>query len=301
MIIYINNYLHFGSFHRHQLKTNIPYGQLLRLKRNSTSFMDYQEHVKRLTGAFLAWGYPSGMINEAVRRAWEHPRDTLFKPKDESQTRLWWALDYTPRASAIIHIVKKHWHILREIPGCKEPPQVGLRKTDSLKSLLVRSDTIFKKHTSTLPNGHFHCSKCKFCPLMVESKKISLPDTNFEQDCRTFSNCNTKFLVYLLECACTLRYIGSTQRPLRVRIQEHVSRIKNQTREAPIVQHFLDKQHVFNDLKVSVLEVVEAKQTIDHQKLLLQREVYWIYRLNTLYPNGLNSETDFSVFLLKFV
>lgn len=88
---------------------------------------------------------------------------------------------------------------------------------------------------------------------MAETKRISFSDIIFEIASRTFSNCNNKFLVYLLECPCMLRYIGVTQHPLRVRVQEHVPRIKNKTREAPIVQHFLDKNHAPNDLKVLVL------------------------------------------------
>lgn len=48
-----NNYLHFKSFHKHQLKENIPYGQLLRIKRNSTHHRDYLFHSERLKGQLL--------------------------------------------------------------------------------------------------------------------------------------------------------------------------------------------------------------------------------------------------------
>lgn len=264
-----NNYLHFGSFHKHQLKTNIPYGQFLRLKCNSTLDQDYQLHAKRLIHSFQARGYSSGVVREAVRRANERPREILFHQKIEAPNsgKLWWALDYTPRSASIIQIFKKHWHLLKEIPGCESFPQIGLRKTNSLRSMLVRAEhnTRIRK-TSSLPKGHFKCGKCKFCPLMVETKKISLPDLHFETECRSFSNRNTNFLIYLLECPCKSRYIGSTQRPLRVGIQEHVSRIKNQTKEAPIVQHYVEKQHVPNELKVSVLEVIEPIQSMDRTK-----------------------------------
>lgn len=36
-----NTYLHFKSFHMRHLRTNIPYGQFLRLKRNSAEDKDF--------------------------------------------------------------------------------------------------------------------------------------------------------------------------------------------------------------------------------------------------------------------
>lgn len=120
---------------------------------------------------------------------------------------------------------------------------------------------------------------------------------DFIHELKVFSNCQTKYVVYLLECACLLRYIGSTQRQLRVRIQEHIARIRNQVKEVPIVQHFLDKGHKADDLRVVVLEVVEAQSYRDRGKLLLQREAYWIFRLETVHPAGLSSELERGVFL----
>lgn len=64
-----NNYLHFFSHHKHQLKCNIPYGQLLRIKRNSTHHRDYQFHAKRIKDQFLQRGYPAGVINAVDVRA----------------------------------------------------------------------------------------------------------------------------------------------------------------------------------------------------------------------------------------
>lgn len=290
-----NNYLHFYSFHKHQLKTNIPYGQFLRVMKNSTRDSDYRTHAKRLKEQFLKRGYPMGIINAAELRARQRARESLFSPRqNDNQHRLFLALDYTPKAAMISTIVRKHWHLLNDIPGCKDPPLIGLRKTRSLRSMLVKSETKTDGKTSSLPRGHFHCGKCKFCPFMVTTKKISFPDVNLNFKPSCFSNCNTSFVTYLVECPCSLRYVGSTQHPLRVRIQEHVSRIWNNTQEAP-----LSNNHSCDDLKVYVLEVIKAQPFRNRKQMLLQREVFWITRLQTLHPEGLNSNIDFGVFLWK--
>lgn len=63
------------------------------------------------------------------------------------------------------------------------------------------------------------------------------------------------------------------------------------------MQHFITEQHKNNGLSVVALEVLQPKAGIDIQKLLLQRESLWIFRLGSLTPNGLNSELDLSSFL----
>lgn len=102
--------------------------------------------------------------------------------------------------------------------------------------------------------------------------------------------------VYLLTCRCDLRYVGSTRRQLKVRIQEHVSRIHNKVLEAPLVQHFIDLQHSENDFSCVVLETLKDSGGThkDLHQTLLQHESFWIFKLKSLIPHGLNQEIDFS-------
>lgn len=171
-----NNYLHFKSFHKRHLKVNIPYGQFLRLKRNSTKNGDYLAHAQHLKGLFSDRGYPKDVITDAASKALQRPRQSLFTQKENKKgSRLVWALDYTPKAAAITAIIRKHWHLPADIPGCQEPPLIGLRKTKTLRNLLVKSDaTVQTSSTSTLPVGHYACVKCKFCSLMMCTRRIVL-------------------------------------------------------------------------------------------------------------------------------
>lgn len=106
-----NIFLHFKSFHRRQLKINIPYGQFLRLRRNASKEADYETHAKKLSRQFQARGYPKRAIQAAEQKARARTRDSLFIKQRQNETvvkKIYWALDYTPKASAIINIIKRH-------------------------------------------------------------------------------------------------------------------------------------------------------------------------------------------------
>lgn len=63
------------------------------------------------------------------------------------------------------------------------------------------------------------------------------------------------------------------------------------------MQHFASERHMNNDSKVVVLETSQPKTHINVHRILPQRESYWIFRLGTLVPHGLNIELDLSAFL----
>lgn len=102
----------------------------MKLKRNSTSAVDLQKNAERLAQAFKARGYPTRVVCDAKRRAYQRARDSLFLPKTATSDprRIWWALDYTPRAAAIVRVIRRHWHLLCEVPSCEVPPKWGLGK-----------------------------------------------------------------------------------------------------------------------------------------------------------------------------
>lgn len=230
-----NTYLHFRSFHTRQLRTNIPYGQFLHLKRNATNNEDFVHHAVRLQQQFTQRGYPKEVVLDAEVRATLRSRESLFKRSsvDHNLVRIHWALDHLPRSMTISRIIRKHWHLVSDVPGCESPPQIGYRRTRSLRSILIHADVSLKENCATTDIlGHHKSGQCKICPLTTSSKEIHFPDKGFSHKLSSFSDCKTCFCVYLLVCFCGKKYIGSTKRQLRVRILEHVSHIKNKVIES---------------------------------------------------------------------
>lgn len=296
-----NSYLHYRSFYPRVLRQNIPYGQFARLRRNSTFVCDYFTQSASMKKDFLDRGYPESLISDAARRADRVERCELlkYKQKDTSGfTGIMAALDFTPLTSKIKQIDTRHWHLVRDFPGCNKPPRWELRKTKCIKDVLTRSDIRECQQPIPVTVGHHKCGYCSCCAQSWETKEIHLPSINFHKRLEFFSSCSTRMCVYLIICKCNYCYVGSTRRRLKVRITEHKSRIRNAIPDAPMVQHFLDRRHSPEDFKFVVLEIVSltADKGDDVFKKLMQQEPFWIFKLQTLHPRGLNTHMDLSVF-----
>ncbi|OCT73092.1 hypothetical protein XELAEV_18036071mg [Xenopus laevis] len=90
------------------------------------------------------------------------------------------------------------------------------------------------------------------------------------------ATCETTGLIYLVKCPCGKVFVGQTIRPVKERIKEHKSDIRNYK---------------------LVLEVVLKPQIKDMNKILLQQEAVWIKRLKSLAPTGLNEYWSIVPFL----
>lgn len=197
----------------------------------------------------------------------------------------------------IVHNTEYYSEILSDVPACKDLPEEGYRRTRSFRGL-TRTSTPFKQNIP-LVRGNHKCGQGAICSIMLETKEIVFADLNIKHKLCFFSNCKTKFRVYLLICECKLRYVGSTCRQLKVRVLGHRSGIKRKIMEALLTQHCLEKGHDFNNFRCTVLEVLDTRnyQHSDSLRVLRQRETFWIHKLKSLIPGGLNEEIDFSVFL----
>ncbi len=105
-------------------------------------------------------------------------------------------------------------------------------------------------------------------------------------------------MIYLIECTnCNKRYIGQTSQKLKDRLNQHRSNIiTDQT--TTVAQHFTQQCPNINNLRIIPIESV--RQQIPHSYMfmgldakcdrlaLLRREDFWIRKLNTPTPNGLN-------------
>lgn len=67
--------------------------------------------------------------------------------------------------------------------------------------------------------------------------------------------------------------------------------------ESIVERNFWEAKHRVSELKWQVLEHVFGNDSHQIGIRLLQREVTWIVRLETLAPKGLNESCNFSAFL----
>ena len=106
------------------------------------------------------------------------------------------------------------------------------------------------------------------------------------------ANCNTRFVVYLIECKkCGRQYVGQTGPSLRVRFSRHLHRITDYNKPSTLHEHFTRGTcRGTHNIRVQVLHALNnmglsAEQTETELKRI---ELLWMDRMMSEYPQGLN-------------
>lgn len=116
-------------------------------------------------------------------------------------------------------------------------------------------------------------------------------------------NCSTDKVIYMLTCPCQKMYIGKTKRQLKIRIGEHLRDIKKERdpekgQESPVPKHFAQYHQCRTDgLKVKGIYALKLPTRGDFDRILLQKEKWWIFTLKSLAPLGMNVELNMQPFL----
>ena len=191
--------------------------------------------------------------------------------------------NYLPNVASIIHgqseILKQSTR-LQDV--FKEPPMAAYRRDANLQDILVHAK--HRKMFQSQQLGTHNCGKkCAICNYMMEdSNKLN------EAQNMTFLdsiNCKTANVVYGINCKRCQKiiYVGETGTTLYERFQNHLSSIRR-TKEEPVANHFNLNGHNIKDLQILVIEMIRGKD-IHYRKI---RESFWIGKLCTLHPAGLN-------------
>ena len=149
-----------------------------------------------------------------------------------------------------------------------------------------------------IPYGNFKCLNCAACNFMITENSFTHPKTGRVYKIKGRITCLSTFIVYLLTCPCGLFYVGKTKRQLKTRIFEHKCAIRKNDDKSSVARHFNSVGHNANMLKFMGLELVNRPpRGGDRENLLLQREAWHIFNLNTCIPHGMNEDLTLSCFL----
>ena len=165
------------------------------------------------------------------------------------------------------------------------PPILGERNPKSLRSILMPS--ILPPPTDSQP-GCYRCNKtCATCTHhLIQTKTFSSMQTKETFTIRHTLTCETSNIIYMLFCdKCNnSQYIGETKNKLKTRFYQHRSNINKNTGTL-VTRHFNQAGHSLNNMKCIAIEKVHT----DNLQKRLQRERFWITKIKTDTPNGLNT------------
>ncbi|OCT81036.1 hypothetical protein XELAEV_18027850mg [Xenopus laevis] len=146
--------------------------------------------------------------------------------------------------------------------------------------------------------GTYKCgsNRCVTCESLYVSSVFVSSSTGRAFDVNSYINCNTKFVVYLLNCSkCEIQYVGCITRSLKCRMREHINQITSGSESTVVVsRHFLEcGRSDITKLKIQGIEKNEPSvRGGDLTAKLFHREAFWIFTLGTRQPVGLNLKFD---------
>lgn len=124
--------------------------------------------------------------------------------------------------------------------------------------------------------------RCDTCPFLATAKTFSSNSNNQTFSIKENLTCSSQNIIYLIGCnKCGKQYVGQTSLTLRDRFTRHRFDIKHKENKA-VANHFNSFGHSMNDCSILPIEAVSNKEN------LRKREAYWIGKLKTMSPFGLN-------------
>lgn len=305
-------FLHKKSAHPENQKTSIPYGQALRIKRISTNEEEFRKSISQLTESLMCRGYKEEEIKIAVDKANSISRDRLLTYKTKSRSNnIPLVLTYNKTLPSVSKSIRKHWEILnideKQAAIFKNTrPIVAYKRNKNLKQYIgqttISRDKVCRSGKNYNNPQKGTCRPCNTkvgnlcCKQLKETKDFVSRATNEKFSIRHNVNCKSTHVIYLLECTrCKIQYVGKCETQLNIRINNHRKDVKS-INAIPICKHFNDKTHSFNnDARFTIIEQLknmnETKATLTER--LKRREDFWIKRLRTMRPDGLNTELNF--------
>ena len=130
--------------------------------------------------------------------------------------------------------------------------------------------------------------RCMTCKHLNTSTTFKSTTTGIHYPIRHSFTCSSSNLIYLITCKrCKKQYIGFTTRTLKYRVNHHRTNILNK-KSIYLCDHFNLPDHNIEHLSIQAIDTA----TETEHTTLRQLELYWIKKLQTLKPKGLNYTLD---------
>ena len=233
--------------------------------------------------------YNKNLINEAIKKAQTLDRSEILKKRHKKQNdRVVLAVTFNPKLPSLSNIVKKHWNTMTQDPILKKifpkPPMLAFKQPPNLRKMLCKAKLPTQNQAKRKLKGTKPCNEpCNVCPYVKTSNEFMSTKTKETFKMNDLYTCNTKGIIYLTTCThCNKQYVGQTGRKFKERMKEHLYNMYKKTEVTGT--HYALPGHSHWNFKVQIIEKV-FPNTPNYR---LEREDFWIKKLETKSPLGLN-------------
>ena len=222
------------------------------------------------------------------------------KTINSSDNKVIFNLDYHPALRNVAAILCQFLPILFKSTAMEQAfnsngarIMVGYRRHKNLKEIL--SPAAYPKTNTLKPPPNVACNKCKskcyVCrDFLMESSTITSVATGLSYKIKRALSCKDDWVIYCATCVkCQKQDVGSALTDFYTRWSNHKSHINESRITCTLAKHFIEKQCVLHNLKVTLTEKVKVKT----EKYLEKREGHWQRQLFTMHLHGLNIRKEF--------
>jgi len=296
----IHQYVEYSSCHPMSCKNGIPYSQAKRYRRIISDDCQLQNSLNDLKRYFQNRNYPTQIIDSALnktRNLTQHEAlNTAICTMEKNIVPF--TIQYNPSLPNIGLIINKYWSLLNlsnknSVKSLyNNKPILAYRRPKNLQDFLIRTkQTENKKRQFSSSKCNRH--RCSQCANIRESVSFSSANTKETFSLRYNTNCVSTDVIYLITCKkCNMQYVGQTLQQVSKRMNNHRFHIKNYRDpqfSSNISTHFNTNNHCLLDFSFMPIDVVHGNMN------RLMKETYWIHKLDTLYPNGLNTNALYKI------
>ena len=130
--------------------------------------------------------------------------------------------------------------------------------------------------------------RCLTCKQILDTQTFNSHSTGTEYTIFCNVNCKTSNVVYLLQCKCGKQYVGESEQPFHKRMNGHRSDYQCKP-DLPLSRHLRSPGHTKADLNRLTIKIIDHNSAWSKEDRLA-RERFWIRKLTTLAPNGINEK-----------
>jgi peptide-methionine (R)-S-oxide reductase len=269
-----HTYMNWLSAHPSHLKRSIPYSQALRLRRIVSDNDTLKIRLEEYKNYFIASGYKKKLLDDTMSEILEMSQDDALKGKARTKimNRVTFTTTYNPHLKQVGKILNDKWDTLQSKKRLKKifcnRPLIAYRRPKSLKDLLVRAKlNVNIGHSEVIPTQYFckPCGKprCFWCPIISNTHSFKSEKSGRHFKLLHELNCQSPWVIYVFTCViCKKQYVGKSETPLNIRLNNHKSHIKNSINSCELAEHFIKNKdnHVFSrDITIHPIETIKKE------------------------------------------
>ena len=111
-------------------------------------------------------------------------------------------------------------------------------------------------------------------------------------------DCTSRNIIYLIACKnCFKQYDGQTNQNVSRRMNSHTFDIKNCSINPILHVHIGSTQNDYSLSYFSCVLIDVVKNNVDR----LCKETFWIHKLKTMIPNGLNNKLLYNIYNISII